>query len=234
MWVRLQLKADVQLYVPVVQRGDHRVSQVVVGWPQREARNTCALLRFRPDRVLHGLPFPEQIWHAAEVWRLERTSLRLDPQALHDQVEDMRAAEIEKIEKLRVLQALDLELRVRVGVRRNERGRRDTKHVERVLLVVHELFAGHAHQLDADAHEPDVVDVGRDVWARSRETHPCLERLRLRIDPVAELLGQVVMDDELTPQNALRFGISAALETAGLPQTAHLLLERIDDRIDVR
>ena len=71
--------------------------------------------------------------------------------------------EVEEVEDLRVLQALDLQLRVGLGVRRHEGRRRDAEHVLRELLLVHQLRTGHAHQLDADAHEADVVDVRRDV-----------------------------------------------------------------------
>ncbi len=41
------------------------------------------------------------------------------------------------------------------------------------------------------------------------------------------------MDDELSAHDAMRLGVAAALEPAGLPELAHLLLEGRDDRIDV-
>ena len=80
---------------------------------------------------------------------------------------------------LRVLQALDLQLRVRLGIRRHEGRRRDAEHVLRELLLVHQLRAGHAHQLDADAHEADVLDVGRDVGPGPEKRDPGAEGLRL-------------------------------------------------------
>src|SRR5262245_42339988 len=101
MWIRLQLEPNVQLHVSFVQRGDHRVSQIVIGRSERQPRNARAFLRLRPDRVLHGLSLAEQIRYAAEVRGFERTALCLDEQALHDEVEHMRAREVEKIENLR-------------------------------------------------------------------------------------------------------------------------------------
>ena len=87
--------------------------------------------------------------------------------------------EVQEVENLRVLQALDLQLRVRLRVGRDEGRRRDAEHVERELLLLHQLRAGHAHQLDADAHEPDIVDVGRDVGTGTGEADPGAESLRL-------------------------------------------------------
>ena len=151
--IGLPLQADIELDIPCGERRHHRVPQIVVGRAQREARDRRPLLRFRPDRVLHRLPFAEQIGHAAEVRRLERTALRLDPQRLHDEIEHVRPMEVDEVENLRVLQALDLQLRVGLGVRRHEGRRRDAEHVLRELFLVHQLRPGHAHQLDADAHE---------------------------------------------------------------------------------
>ena len=80
--------------------------------------------------------------------------------------------QIDEVEDLRVLQALDLQLRVGLDVRRDEGRRRDAGHVLREFLFVHQLRPGHAHQLDAHAHEADVVDVGRDVRSRARRSAP--------------------------------------------------------------
>ena len=85
-------------------------------------------------------------------------------------------AQVDEVEDLRVLHALDLQLRVGARVGRHEGRRRHAEHVLRELLLVHQLRPRHAHQLDADAHEADVVDVGRDVGPGPGEAHPGAER----------------------------------------------------------
>ena len=130
---------------------------------------------FRPHRVLHRLAFAQQVRHAAEVGRLERTALRLDPQALHDQIEDVRTSEVQEVEDLRVLDALDFcscALALVSGV--TKVGGETPNIVLGELLLVHQLRTRDAHQLDADAHEADVLDVGGDVGARPGEADPGL------------------------------------------------------------
>ena len=218
---------------------DHGLAQVVVGRPQRQARDRRLLVRLRPHRVLHRLPFSQQVGHAAEVRRLERTRLGLDPQPLHDEVEQVRIAEVHEVEDRRVLQAVELQVRVRARVRRHERRRRHAEHVLRVFLpallpLPQQLAAGNPHQLDADAHEPHVVDVGRHVWPRPGEAHPGAIGLGLREDAVTELRRQAVVDDELRAHDAMGLGVAAALESARLPEPAHLRLEGVDDRLGHR
>ncbi len=232
MRVGLALNAKVELDVAAVERGDHGSAQVVVGRPERQARNRRALRARRPDRVLHRLAVAEQVRHATEVRRLERAALGLDPERLHDSVEQVRPREVDEVVDRRVLQALDLQLRVGAHVGRDEGRRRNAEHVLGELLLVHQLRAGDAHQLDADAHEADVVDVGGDVRARAREAHPRAVGLRLGEDAVPELCRQAVVDDELGADDAVRLGVAAALEAARLPEQAHLLLEAGDDRVD--
>jgi len=58
-----------------------------------------------------------------ELLVLDDPALGLDPEGLHEEVEDVRTLEVQKIENLRVLQALDLQLRVRLDIRRHERRR---------------------------------------------------------------------------------------------------------------
>src|ERR1017187_9105081 len=74
--------------------------------------------------------------------------------------------EVEEIVYLRVLQALDLQLRISVGIGRHKRRRGNTEHVLRELFLVHQLRPGHAEQLDADTHEADIVDIRCNVRAR--------------------------------------------------------------------
>ncbi len=152
---------------------------------------------------MHRLPFAEEIRHAAKIRRFERTALRLDEERLHDQIEDVRAMEVQEIENLRVLQALDLQLRVGLHIRRDKRRRRNAEHVEGEFLLLHQLGPGHSHELDADAHETDVVDVRRDVRTGPGKTHPGAESLRLRIDPVPEMLREIVVHDKFTADNAV-------------------------------
>ena len=154
--VGLQLQADVELDVARRERRDHGVPQVVVGRTEGKPRDARALLGLRPDRVLHRLALAEQVRHAAEVGRLERARLRLDPEPLHHEVEHVRLPEVQEVEDLRVLEAPELQVRVRLDVLRHEGWRRHAEHVERVLLLVHQLRTRHPEQLDADAHEADV------------------------------------------------------------------------------
>jgi hypothetical protein len=178
-------------------------------------------------------PSPEQVRNTAEVRRFERTALRLGPEPLHDQVEQVRPVQVQEIEDLRILQAFDLKLRIRPGVWCDEGWRRDAEHVLREPFFVHQFGTRHAHQLDADAHEPDIVDVGRHVGTGSGKTDPRLERLRFREDAVAKLRGQVVAHGELAANDPLRLRVPAPLEPSGLPQQAHLLFEARDDRLQV-
>ena len=61
--------------------------------------------------------------------------------ALHDAVEDVRSAQVDEVVDRRVLQALDLQLRVGLDVGRDEGRRRDAEHVLGELLLVHQLRA---------------------------------------------------------------------------------------------
>ena len=212
---------------------DHRVAQVVVRRAARQPRHARSLLPARGERVLHRLPFAEQVRDAAEVVALERARLRLRPEQLHDRVEDVRVARIHEVERRRVLEAPVLELRVGARVGRDERRRRDAEHVLRELLVVEELRPRHAHELDAHAHEADVVDVRRHVRPRPGEADPRAVGARLREDAAPQVLGQVVADGELGPHDAVGLGVAAALEVAGLPQAAELRGERVDDVLEV-
>ena len=142
--------------------------------------------------------------------------------------------QVEEVEDGRVLQAFLLQLGVGAHVGRDEGGRRHAKHVLGEALFIHQLGAGNAHQLDADAHEAHVVDVGRDVRAGAGETHPGRVAARLGVNAVAQRWWQAVMHDELGAHHALRLGVAAALETAGLPQAAHLLLETRNDGVNER
>ena len=90
-----------------------------------------------------------------------------------------------------------------------------------------------AHQLDAHAHEADVVDVRRDVRPRSGETHPCAVGLRLGEDPAPHVLRQVVTDGELAAHHAVRLRVASALEVARIPEPPHLRGELVDDRLEV-
>ena len=87
-------------------------------------------------------------------------------------------------------------------------------------------------QLDADAHEADVVDVRRDVRPRPGEAHPGAEGARLRVDAAPHVLGQVVADDELGADDPVRLRVPAALEVAGVPEPLHLRRELVDDRLE--
>ena len=138
--------------------------------------------------------------------------------------------QIEEVENLRVFQALDLQLRVGDCVGRNEGRRRNAEHVLCKLLFVHQLRAGHSHQLDADAHEADVIYVRRDVRARAREPHPCRSVAAARKCRGA-VRRKIVVDNELSAHNAVCLCIAATLEGPRLPKRlASAVRKLVDDR----
>ena len=134
------------------------------------------------------------------------------------------AVQIDEVEDGGVLQAGTLQLRVGAHVRSHEGRGGDPEEILGELLLVHELRTGHAHQLDADAHEADVVDVRGDVRARDPRSAPRRDRFaarqRCRAGTAA---ARLVVNDELGAHDAVRLGVAAALEAARLPQPAHLL-----------
>ena len=99
---------------------------------------------------------------------------------------------------------------------------------------LHQFGAGNSHQFDADAHETHVVDVRRHVRPGSGKAHPGAIGFGLRVDAVPELRRQAVVDDELRTHDAVGLGVSAAFESARLPEPAHLRPEAIDDRLERR
>src|SRR5215831_4577460 len=145
----------------------------------------------------------------------------------------MRAVEVQEIEHRGVLDALDLKLRIRLDIGGDKGRWRNAEHILREPLLVHQLRSRYSHQLDADAHEADVIDVGRDVGTRPRESYPRTVGLRLRKDAAAHILGQAIVDDELAADDPVGLGVASALESSGLPQIVHLSPEARDDGIDV-
>ena len=145
----------------------------------------------------------------------------------------MRVARVEEVVDGCVAVAPVLQARVRPSVRSDERRRRDTEEVLRVLLVLEQLRPRDAHQLDAHAHEADVVDVRRDVRPRPGEPHPRGVGLRLGEDPAPHVLREVVADGELATDDAVRLRVAAALEPARLPERPQLRGELVDDRLEV-
>src|ERR1035441_2721965 len=172
--------------------------------------------------------------NATKIGGLKRAALSFDPQPLHNEVQYVRPMKVEEIVYLRVLQALDLQLRVGVGIGRNEGRRGDAEHVLRELLLVHQLPPGHTHQLDADTHEANIVDIRCNIRARPGKADPRPVRARLRIDAVTQLRGETVVNDKLPAYDAMRLRISPSLKPARLPEQSHLLFEARDDRVEVR
>src|SRR6266481_1820644 len=134
------------------------------------------------------------------------------------------------MKNLRIFDAPFLEVRVRLYVLCNKCGRGDAEHVYGKLLLIHQFRPGRAHELDADAHETDVVDVRRDVRTGPGKADPATERLRVGIDAVAKLRRKIVVNDKLPAYNALSFRVSAALKSAGFPESSHLRGKTLDNR----
>src|SRR5579864_2723871 len=142
--------------------------------------------------------------------------------------------EVEEVVYLRIFQALDLQLCVGFGVGRNEGRGGNTEHILGKLLLLHQFGPGHSHQLDADAHEADIVDIRRNVRARTRKTNPSPVGARLRIYAVTQLRRDIVVNNKLPSHDALCLRISSAFETSRFPEQLHLLFEALDDRVQVR
>ena len=145
----------------------------------------------------------------------------------------MRLAEVQEVEDRRVLVAPRLQPGVRARVRRDEGRSRDADQILRALLVLEQLRPRDAHELDAHAHEADVVDVAGDVRPRPREPDPGAVRAsRLGEDPPPHVLGEIVAHRELGADDSVRLRVAAALVVPGLPEPRHLGLERVDDRLE--
>src|SRR5947207_15655044 len=97
MRIGLQLEPNIEFDVARGERGYHRLPQIIIRRPEWKPRNARTFFGFRPDRVLHGLAFAEEIRHAAKVRCLERARLRFHEERLHDEIEQMRLPEIEEV-----------------------------------------------------------------------------------------------------------------------------------------
>ncbi len=231
--VGLELERDVELDVLLRQRLRHRLAEVVVRRAEREARHPAPLALAGQERVLHRLALAEEVGHAREVVALERARLRLRPEELHQRVEQVWLAEVQEVEDRRVLVAPRLQPGVRARVRRDEGRSRDADQVLRALLVLEQLRPRDAHELDAHAHEADVVDVAGDVRPRPREPDPGAVRAsRLGEDSPPHVLGEIVAHRELGADDSVGLRVAAPLVVPGLPEPRHLRLERVDDRLE--
>src|SRR6266480_1579961 len=137
------------------------------------------------------------------------------------------------MKNLRIFYAPFLQVRIRLDVLCDKCGRGDTEHVHGKFLLIHQFRSGHAHELDADAHETDVIDVRCDVRTGPGKTDPATERLRLGIDAVAKLRGKIVVNDKLPAYDDLSFGVPAALKSAGFPETSNLRCNSLDNRAQI-
>src|SRR2546430_10402355 len=107
------------------------------------------------------------------------------------------------MKNLRIFDAPFLEVRIRLYVLCDKCGRGDTEHVYGKFLLIHQFRPGHAQELDADAHESDVVDVRRDVRTGPGKTDPATERLRLGLDTVAEFRREFVLNGKVITTDSL-------------------------------
>ena len=85
--------------------------------------------------------------------------------------------------------------------------------VLRVLLVLHQLSARHAHQLDGAADEADIVDVAPACRGPGPEKRTqALIGPRLGEHAVPHVRRHIVAHDELAAHDAVRLGVAAALD----------------------
>src|SRR5260370_29666300 len=118
-------------------------------------------------------------------------------------------------------------MRVGLGIPRYERRRGNAQHILGELLIIQQLAAGYAHELDTDAHKAHVVDVRRYVRARSGETHPRPVCARLREDTPTHVLREVFANGDFTPPHPVCLGAAAALAVSRLPSPAHWIVHRL-------
>ena len=78
----------------------------------------------------------------------------------------------------------------------------------------HSFSPGTPIDLDADASETDIVDVGLDMRPGARETDPAAIGLRRCEQPMAQVLGQAVVDRKLAAHEAVCLGVARPLEPA--------------------
>src|SRR5262249_61975381 len=117
---------------------------------------------------------------------------------------------IDEIEKRRAPADSGLELCVFLHIGRREGWSADAREVLGELLVIHELWTGHAHQFDPDAQNANVVDVGRTRWTGPRTAYPRGESSSFAAHTRPPLGGQARLDSELAPDLALTFGCACA------------------------
>src|SRR5262245_40783912 len=111
----------------------------------------------------------------------------------------MRIEGIDEIEKRCALANSGLKLGVLLHIGRREGWSADGRAVLGELLVIHELWTGHAHQLDPDAQNSDVVDIRRTRWTRPRKTHPGRKCSSFTEHTLPPLIVKVRFDDEFAP-----------------------------------
>src|SRR5574337_276232 len=140
----------------------------------------------------------------------------------------MRLPRIEEIERRQVPPAPILQAGVRLHIRRDEGRRADGGEVLGGFFVVPQLLALDPPDLDAEAPEADVVDVGLDVRPRPREAHPAAIGFWRREQAATQILGQIVAHDELAAHETVRLGVAGALEAA-LREVAHKMAAHLDD-----
>ena len=126
-----------------------------------------------------------------------------------------------------------LQPRVRLDVGRDEGRGADGGEILRVLLVVPQLLARNAHDLDADAAEADVVDVRLDMRPGTREAHPAAIGRGRREQALAQPFGQAVVDAELAAHEPMRLGVARPLETAAGKVAHEMPAHLVDHRLYV-
>src|SRR5271166_7104535 len=134
----------------------------------------------------------------------------------------MRMLAVEKVKDRRAFDDPRLKLSVRRYVRRYEGRRADSQHILREAFVVHQLWPRHAHHLDANANEANVVDIGWTVRSRTREAHPSGKGLPFRENSVLKIRGDVVANEHFAAQNSVSLCIAGPLIRSGLVMRSHV------------
>ena len=119
---------------------------------------------------------------------------------------------------------------VRLDVGSDEGRRAHRGEVLRVLLIVPQLLARNAHDLQGDAAKSDIVDIRLDMRSGTRKAHPAAIGRGRREQPLAQPVRQAVMNDELATHKAVGLRIASPLKSAAR-KVAHEMAAHLVDHL---
>ncbi len=137
--------------------------------------------------------------------------MRFGVQPLHHHVAQVRVTRAQEIQEGRAVEDMPLQLEVLHDIGSGEGRRADAREVLGAPFVVEQLLAFDPEQLDADAEDAVVLDVGRRKGARPGEADPGPEGGGKAEDTVTQPLGQVGGHGELPTHDPVGLGVPGPL-----------------------